>query len=44
VDNIWFKMFSRGTKGITTLKHTHSHFMALLDFVRDYPSEPVPER
>jgi len=25
-------------------KHTHTHFTALLDFVRDYPSEPAPER
>jgi len=24
--------------------HTHNHFTALLDFVRDYPSEPAPER
>ena len=24
--------------------HTHNHFMALLDFVRDYPGEPTPER
>ena len=24
--------------------HTHSHFMALLDFVRDYPDELAPER
>jgi len=24
--------------------HTHNHFMALLDFVEDYPGEPAPER
>jgi len=24
--------------------HTHNHFMALLDFVRDFPAEPAPER
>ena len=24
--------------------NTHNHFMALLDFGRDYPGEPVPER
>jgi len=24
--------------------HTHNRFMALLDFVRDYPGEPAPER
>jgi len=33
---------------ITQIKHTHTHtlprFMALLDFVRNYPSEPAPER
>ena len=23
---------------------THNHFTALLDFVRDYPDEPTPER
>ena len=23
---------------------THNHFTALLDFVRDYPGEQVPER
>jgi len=27
-----------------THTHTHNHFMALLDFVQDYPSEPAPER
>jgi len=26
------------------LKHTHCHFTALLDLVRDYPGEPLPER
>jgi len=28
------------------LEHTHTHncFTALLDFVRDYPGEPAPER
>jgi len=25
-------------------KHTHNRFTALLDFVRDYPGEPAPER
>jgi len=24
--------------------HSHNHFTALLDFVRDYPGEPAPER
>jgi len=24
--------------------HTHNHFTALLDFVRDYLGEPAPER
>jgi len=24
--------------------HTHNHFTALLDFFRDYPGEPAPER
>jgi len=24
--------------------HTHNHVMALLDFARDYPGEPAPER
>jgi len=24
--------------------HTHNSFTALLDFVRDYPGEPTPER
>jgi len=24
--------------------HTHNRFTALLDFVRDYPGEPAPER
>jgi len=24
--------------------HTHNHFTALLDFVRDCPGEPAPER
>ena len=27
-----------------THKHIHNHFMALLDSVRDYPSQPAPER
>jgi len=26
-----------------THTHTHNRFTALLDFVRDYPGEPVPE-
>jgi len=28
----------------TKVQHTHDHFMALLDFVRDYLVEPAPER
>jgi len=24
--------------------HTHNHFTALLDYVRDYPGELAPER
>ena len=24
--------------------HTHNHFMALFNFVWDYPGEPAPER
>jgi len=24
--------------------HMHKHFTALLDFLRDYPGEPAPER
>jgi len=27
-----------------THTRTHNHFMALLDFVRDYPGELAPER
>jgi len=27
-----------------TVTHTHNHFTALFDFVRDYPGEPAPER
>jgi len=27
-----------------TQTHTHNRFMALLDFVQDYPGEPEPER
>jgi len=27
-----------------THTHTHNHFMALPDFVRDYPRELVPKR
>jgi len=27
-----------------THTHTHNRFTALLDFVRDYPGEPAPER
>jgi len=26
-----------------THTHTHNHFMALLDFVQDYPGKPIPE-
>jgi len=26
------------------LLDSHNHFMALLDFVLDYPGEPTPER
>jgi len=26
------------------LSHTHNHFTALLDFVRDYTVEPATER
>ena len=29
---------------IHTHTHTHNHFTALVDFVRDYPGEPAPER
>jgi len=29
---------------LPTSPHTHNHFMALLDFVWDYPGEPAPER
>ena len=29
---------------ILTCRHTHNRFTALLDFVRDYPGEPAPER
>jgi len=28
----------------THTHHTHNRFTALLDFLRDYPGEPVPER
>jgi len=31
----------RGCPGKT---HTHNRFTAILDFVQDYPGEPVPER
>ena len=27
-----------------THTHTYNHFTALLEFVRDYPGEQVPER
>jgi len=28
----------------TYITITHNHFMALLDYVRDYPGQPAPER
>jgi len=33
---------ANGKMYITT--HTHNRFTALLDFVLDYPDDPVPER
>jgi len=39
--------YNRFTVLLTYAKHihtdTHNRFMALLDFVRDYPGKPVPE-
>ena len=29
---------------IYTHTHTHTHFMALFDFVQDYPGKPEPDR
>jgi len=29
---------------LSSSKTTHNHFAALLEFVRDYPGEQVPER
>ena len=33
-----------GPQNSHTHTHTPNHFTALLDFVRDYPGEPTPER
>jgi len=29
---------------LKSLEYTHNHFMALLDFVRDYPGKLEPQR
>ena len=44
LDNVLFRIELISKMHTCTHAHTHNRFTALLDFVRDYPGEPAPER